>query len=215
MVYTTGIAPREFRQNAEPSSPDVSLASTSLITSCSCWQILSTLSSDHLPILIRLQMKTTSTPGLRRTYVHLKTANWDRYIQEAETALGKSSLPTDCQRDEKTFRTVILKAASHHIPTGRHRLHEEPVPAEILNVMTRQDDLRKRDPPRLNCQDCIMTPRTASTHTKGDIVLRPWTRRQMSPSCGELLKELMAEQNARQRTKLLPSMESRSHRPSS
>ena len=41
----------------EPSSPDVSLASASLISSCS-WQTLSTLSSDHLPILIRLQMKT-------------------------------------------------------------------------------------------------------------------------------------------------------------
>ena len=56
---------------------------------------------------------------------------------------------------EKIFRTVLLKAASHHIPTGRHRLHEEPVPSEILDVMTRRDDLRKRDPtspelPRLN-----------------------------------------------------------------
>ena len=46
--------------NAEPSLPDVSLASTSLITPCS-WPTLSTLSSDHLPILIRLQMKTTTT----------------------------------------------------------------------------------------------------------------------------------------------------------
>ena len=48
-----------------------------------------------------------------------------------------------------------------------------------------------------------MTSRTAYTHTKGknrEILLRPWTRRQMSPSCGELLKELMAEQNARQRS---------------
>ena len=67
--------------NAEPSSPDDSLASTSLISSCS-WQTLSTLSSDHLPILIRLQMKTTSTPGLRRTYDNLKKANGDRYRQE-------------------------------------------------------------------------------------------------------------------------------------
>ena len=48
--------------SAVPSSPYVSLASTSLITSCS-WQTLSTLSSDHLPILIRLQMKTITTPG--------------------------------------------------------------------------------------------------------------------------------------------------------
>ena len=72
-----------------------------------------------------------------------------------ETALSKHSLPTNCQRDEKIFRTVLLKAASHHFHTGRHRLHEEHVPAEMLDVMTRRDDLRKRDhtspeQPRLN-----------------------------------------------------------------
>ena len=145
-------SPTRVLPNAETSSPDPSLASTSLITS---WQTLLTLSSDHLPILIRLQMKTTSTPGLRRTYVNLKKADWDRYKQEVETALSKRSLPTDYQRDEKIFRTVLLKAASHHIPTGRHRLHEDLVPAEILDVMTIRDDIRTRDPtshelPRLN-----------------------------------------------------------------
>ena len=133
-------SPTRVPPNAELSSPDVSLASTSLITSCS-WQTLSTLSSDHLPILIRLQMKTTSTPGLRRTYVNLKKADWDRYRQELGTALSNRSLPTDSQRNEKIFRTVLLKAASHHIPTGRHILHVEPVPVEIMDVMTRRDDL--------------------------------------------------------------------------
>ena len=87
--------------------------------------------------------------GLRQTYVNLKKANWDRSRQEIEATLSKRSPPTDCQY------TVLLKAASHHIPTGRHRLHEEPVPAEILDVMNRRDDLRKIDPtspelPRLN-----------------------------------------------------------------
>ena len=91
-------------------------------------------------------MKTTCTPGLRRTYVNLKKADWDRYRQQVETTLSKRSLPTGCQRDEKIFRIVLLKAASHHIHTGRHRLHEEPVPAELLDVMTRRDDLHKRDP---------------------------------------------------------------------
>ena len=147
-------SPTRVPPNAEPSSPDLSLASTFLITSC-FWQTLSTLSSDHLPILIRLQMKTTTTPGLRRTYVNMKKTNWDRYRQKVEAALSKRSLPTDCKRDEKIFRTVLLKAASHHIPTGRHRIHEETVPAEILDVMTRRDGLHKRDPtspelPRLN-----------------------------------------------------------------
>ena len=64
-------SPTRVPPNAEPSSPDVSLASASVITSCS-WQTLLTLSSDHLPILIRLQMKTPSNPGLRPTYVNLK-----------------------------------------------------------------------------------------------------------------------------------------------
>ena len=80
-------------------------------------------------------MKTPSNQGLRRTYVNLKKANWDRYNrQEVEAALSKRSLPTDCQRDEKIFRTVLLKAASHHIPTGRHLFHEQPVPEEILDM---------------------------------------------------------------------------------
>ena len=163
-------------------------------------------------------MKTTSTLGLRRTYVNLKKANWDRYRQEVETALSKRSLPTDCQRDEKIFRTVLLKAASHHIPTGRHRLHEEPVPAEILDVMTRRDDLCKRDPtsperPRLNYD--IQNRIYAHKRQKWRDFVETLDQKTDSPSCGELLKELMSEQNARQRTKLLPSMEYRSHRPSS
>ena len=84
-------SPTRVPPNAEPSSPDVSLASTSLITSCS-WQTLSTLSSDHLPILIRLQMKTTSTPGLRRTYVNLKiqTRSGDR--QQTTKKMRRSSV---------------------------------------------------------------------------------------------------------------------------
>ena len=140
--------PTRFPPNIEPSSPDVLLSSTSLTTPCS-WQTMSTVSPEHLPILIRLQMKTTTIPGLRRTYANLKKDNWDRYRQEVDAALRKCSLPTYCQRDEKIFRTVLLKAASHHIPNGRHRLHEEPVPADIIDVMTSVQET----PPRINCQD--------------------------------------------------------------
>ena len=87
--------PTRDPQNAEPSSPDVSLAAASLITSYS-WQTLLTLSSDNLPILIRLQMNTPSNPGLHRTYVNLKKDNYDRYRQKVESVLSNRSLPTDC-----------------------------------------------------------------------------------------------------------------------
>ena len=39
----------------------------------------------------------------------------------------------------------MLKAASHHIPSGRHRINTEPVPTEILENMRTQDDLRSSD----------------------------------------------------------------------
>ena len=44
------------------------------------------------------------------------------------------------------MRTIILKAASHHISSGRHRIYTELVPVEILERMRAQDDLRSRDP---------------------------------------------------------------------
>ena len=161
-------------------------------------------------------MKTTPKPGLRQTYVNLKKANWDRYRLEVEAALSKRSLPTDCQRDEKILRTILLKAASHYIPTGRHRFHEEPVPAAILDVMTRRDDLRKRDRtspelPRLNKD----IQKRICEHKRQQWRYFVENISQILPSCGELSKELTAEQNARQRTKLSPSTESRSHRPRS
>ena len=135
-------SPTRVPLNAEPSPPNISLASASLFTSCS-WQTLLTLSSDHLTILIRLQMRTPSKPGLRRAYVNLKKDNWDRYRHEVGAALSKRYFPTDYKRDNNIFRTVLLKAALHHIPTGQHKPHEEPVPAE--NNMNRRDDLRKRN----------------------------------------------------------------------
>ena len=65
-----------------------------------------TLSSDHLPILIRLQMMTTTTPGLRRTYVNLKKANWDRYRQEVEASLSKAP---NCHRHFSASTLLICR----------------------------------------------------------------------------------------------------------
>ena len=83
-------------------------------------------------------------------------------------------------------------------------------------MMTKRDDLCKKDPtshelPRLNYD--IQNRIDAHKRQKWRDFVETLDRRHMSPSSGELLKELMAEQNARQRTKLLPSTESRPHRP--
>ena len=179
---------------------------------------LSTLSSDHLPILVRLQMKPTSTLSLRRTYVNLKKANWNRYRQEVETDLSKRSLPTDCQRCEKIFRTVLLKASSHHIPTERHRLHEEPVPAEILDVMTRRDDLRKREPtspelPRLNYD--ILNRIYALKRQKWRDFVETLDQQTDVTKLWRTIKGIDGRAKCEAENEAITSAESRSHRPSS
>ena len=152
--------------NANPSSPDVSLASSSLITSTN-WQMKTILGSDHLPILISLQMNLTINPIPHRTSFNLKKGNWDGYRKEIEDKLSKRRLPTNCQKGEKILRTIILKAASRHIPSGRHRIHTELVPAEILERMRARDDLRSRDStsPALQQMNAEIT-RTTNEHRR-------------------------------------------------
>ena len=57
--------------NANPSCPDVSSASASLITSTNC-QTKTKLGSEHLPILISLQMDFTINPIPHRTSFNFK-----------------------------------------------------------------------------------------------------------------------------------------------
>ena len=83
-------SPTRLPGNANPSSPDVSLASASLIISTN-WQTKTNLGSDHLPILISLQMDVTITPIQHRTSINLKKANSDRYSREIEDKLSKRS----------------------------------------------------------------------------------------------------------------------------
>ena len=75
-----------------------------------------------------------------------------QYRKEIEDKLSKRRLPTNFQKGEKILRTIILKAASRHIPSGRHRINTEPVPAEILERMRARDDLRSRYPTSLALQ---------------------------------------------------------------
>ena len=97
-------------------------------------------------MLNSLRMDPTINPIPHHTSFNLKKPNWDRYRKEIEDNLNKRRLPTTCQKGEKILCTIILKAASHHTPSGRHRLNTEPVPAEILEKMRARDDLRSKDP---------------------------------------------------------------------
>ena len=84
-------SPTRLPGNASPSSSDVSLASASLITYIN-WQTKTNLGSDHLPILISLQMDVTINTIEHRSSINIKKANWDRYSREIEDKLEKDGL---------------------------------------------------------------------------------------------------------------------------
>ena len=110
-----------------------------------------------------LQTTATSSPARHRTYINTKKADWTGYRQEIERKLSSRHFPTDCQKDEKWIRTTLLKAASHHIPTGRRNRYTKQVPAEILAMMEERDDLRKQDSasPRLSTMNDEITKATS------------------------------------------------------
>ena len=90
-------SPTRLPGNANPSSPDVSLATASLITYTN-WQTKTNLGSDHLPIIISLQMDLTINPIPHRTSFNFKKENSDRYRREMEDKLRKRRLPSNCQK---------------------------------------------------------------------------------------------------------------------
>ena len=93
-------SPTRLPGNANPSSPDVSLASASHITSTN-WQTKTNLGSAHLPILINLQMDVTITSIQHCTSINLKKANWD---------LSRSSVPLLLP----TINSHLLPSADQH-----------------------------------------------------------------------------------------------------
>ena len=138
--------PTRQPSNATPSSPNVSLASASFIIS-SNWQTKTILGSDHLPILISLQMTSFSTPSLYRNYVNHKKANWEIYSKDIEETLKTEPNPTKCQQGKKILRAAILKAASQHISSRRHKLdHTEAFPTDLVDMMSARDNPRFQDP---------------------------------------------------------------------
>ena len=121
-------------------------------------------------VIVGLQTTATSSPPRHRTCINLNKADWTQYSQEIERKLSSRHLPTDCQKEEKLCRATILKAASHHIHTGRRKLHTQQVPTEILAMMEERDDLSKQDP----ASPWLSTRNDESTKATSDHKRRQW-----------------------------------------
>ena len=101
------------------SSPDISLAPTSLAPHCE-WRTLPGLGSDHLPIEIVLPLSPVRHPNTRPPKFNYKKASWDiyqSYIAEHLPSLDFDAL--NIHQAAHSFSLFLVEAAKASIPFGR------------------------------------------------------------------------------------------------
>ncbi|KAH7711067.1 putative reverse transcriptase - house mosquito [Aphelenchoides avenae] len=141
-------APTRLPSAGEPTSPDVSLASSSLLTSAE-WQTLVALGSDHLPILITLQSSVEGLFTPRTTYVNIGKADWPAFRSRSEQLFAQLVAPRrrlTIAAAEKIIRKVIQEASKHTIPAGRRKLIVPYLSAEVRSLTQQRDALRSAAP---------------------------------------------------------------------
>ncbi|UYV68246.1 hypothetical protein LAZ67_5003595 [Cordylochernes scorpioides] len=96
---------------------DISFSSPDIFHKCK-WQILKSIGSDHLPILIEISTKT-KTSSIKEKFWNFKKANWNLYQQNTNEDFRKA--PTrikDLEQNWISFKNTIIKAAKVSIPRG-------------------------------------------------------------------------------------------------
>ena len=138
-------APTRIPRNGQPTSPDLSLSSISLLATA-VWETYKELGSDHLPIVISLPTNETIQWSQKRTYVNFAKAKWDKFQKETEDKFSALSIPTDVYQAEKKFRQIINNASKHNIPQGRIQNIIPSVPTEAAVKIKERNELRATNP---------------------------------------------------------------------
>jgi len=71
-------SPTRLPKAGLPTSPDLSFCSSHLATSLS-WHTMTTLKSDHIPIIISLPNPDSKPPRRLKSFLSFRRANWDLF----------------------------------------------------------------------------------------------------------------------------------------
>ncbi|UYV66334.1 hypothetical protein LAZ67_4001354 [Cordylochernes scorpioides] len=125
---------------------DISFSSPDIFHKCK-WQILKSIGSDHLPILIEISTKT-KTSLIKEKFWNFKKANWNLYQQNTNEDFRKA--PTrikDLEQNWISFKNTIIKAAKVSIPRGNIKkwipnyTHQAK---DIQTLITKRNELQKK-----------------------------------------------------------------------
>ena len=132
-------------QDGQASSPDISLASSSLLP-YTRWEVKTELSSDHLPIIITCTTSIQPQTSENRVFVNFKKADWQSFTESTEIEFAKLAPPLNIYKAEKCFRKIINDASKKYIPKGRIKKIIPELPSEAADLIKQRDDLRQNDP---------------------------------------------------------------------
>lgn len=137
--------PTRLPTSGQPTSPDISLASLSLLPVIE-WDVITALNSDHLPIVLKIQADFQEQYSNRRTFVNFNKADWATFSSLTEEEFSKLEDPEDVYQGEKKFRKIINKVSNLCIPQGRIKTVYPEVPREAAALIKERDELRNNDP---------------------------------------------------------------------
>ncbi|VDN13338.1 unnamed protein product [Dibothriocephalus latus] len=133
--------PTSLPPNGVPSSPDVSLASLSLVVSTT-WSTEINLWRNHLPILPKLATAADRIKAPNRHFINFNQAHWAAFTAEYEADIDLLPPSTYVHRAERALRQLLLETTSHHIPNGYIPLLRPNYPPETSRLERERDDIR-------------------------------------------------------------------------
>ena len=138
-------APTRVPVNAEPSCPDISLASLSILPYAD-WTTQTTLGSDHLPIVIKLSTELQFQHSDNKTFINFNKAKWSDFTTQTEELFSKLDPPVNVYKGERAFRKIVNRVSKICIPAGRIKTIIPVIPTTTAAKITEREELRKETP---------------------------------------------------------------------
>jgi hypothetical protein len=137
--------PTRAPSNGTCTSPDITLASPE-VHRYSSWRTYTALGSDHLPIVVSIQLSPKRDPAPLKCYANYGKANWDGFRELTNRMFAGLPPPQSAHTGEREFRRLILVASKRCIPHGRHHPSRAHMPATVLPLIRERDRRRTVDP---------------------------------------------------------------------
>jgi hypothetical protein len=193
--------------NQTPSTPDITTI-TSELHSHTTWKTLNALHSDHLPIILTLNTKYHfRLQTQRHTFTNYQKADWQNFTKFIDDSLANSPEPTDVHKANKLLTDVIQAADKRFIPKGKIKNTDQPLPAEIRELITQRNNLRriKPDDPQIKrLADTITSLITAhKTQIWQEKLNQNWDHKTNSHKLWQTIHQLSGKQNQAQPNRVI------------